>query len=106
MDSEGKRKSFQTLKRTSRMVPWLAKQGIVLPADCFTPKGYLRWARIPVDIKRSMREHARQEGTKLAVVSVRRGRYVLLLGKVRRETRKLNLAFTEPALHYPRRQSI
>ena len=103
VDEKGRRRSFQTLKRTSRMVPWLAKQGINLPDSCFTAKGYLRWGEIAADLKVKMREHIKQERDKLRVVTLRRGSYVLLLGKNKRETRKLNASFKVTVVPYPKR---
>jgi hypothetical protein len=105
LDDKGNRKSFQTFKRTSRMVPWLAKQGIALAPECFTPKGYLRWSAIPVDIKRKMRTYIQEERSALKTVSVRRGRYILLLGHNKQETKKMNAAFAETVYEYPTRNA-
>ncbi len=103
LDAEGNRRSLQTFKRTSKMVPWLKKQGIELPSDCFTPRGYLRWSQIPEDIKTRMRGQIQQSKAQLKQVKLRRGKYLLLLGPTPSETRWLNRRCTQAHLPYPRR---
>jgi hypothetical protein len=103
---EGRRVSFQTLKRTSRMTPWLAKQGISLPPSCFTEKGFLRWKAIPVPIKCQMRSYIAQEKAKLSKVVLLRGKYLLLLGSTPTKTRKLNAEFNGPQFDYPKRSQL
>ena len=102
----GKRVSLQTFKRTSRMVPWLAAQGVVLPETCFTPKGFLRWSAIPDAIKKKMRQQVAQEQAALPKVGIRRGKYMLLLGAGPAETRRLNKEFTGKVEAYPKRTPI
>jgi hypothetical protein len=100
---DGRRVSLQTFKRTSRMVPWLAEQGITLPAECFTDKGFLRWSRIPLDLKNRMREHIRRQKQAMQTVLVRRGKYLLVQGATPAETRRLNAGVNLPAQPYPKR---
>lgn len=99
----GKRVSLQTFKRTSRMVPWLAKQGIELPVACFTEKGFLRWSQIPLDLKKRMRQHIEAQKQLVKKVAIRRGKYVMVQGATPAETRRLNSSFNVPTFPYPKR---
>jgi hypothetical protein len=102
-NENGERKSAQTFKRTSRMVPWLKKQGITLAPECFTAKGYLHWSAIPADIKASMRAHIASEKAKCTTKTRPRGKYLLLLGPNKQITKQMNEAFKDETFPYPRR---
>ena len=101
VDAEGKRRSYQSIKRTSAMVPWLARQGITLNSDCFTAKGYLRWSKIPPDIKQLMREHVISTKSLLETRQLIRHRYMLVLGRNKTETKALRAEVC--SLPYPKR---
>jgi len=100
---DGTRISFQTLKRTSRMLPWLSEQNIKLPATCFTPKGYLHWSSIPPDLRRRMYAYIAEQKAELRTVKLRRGKYVMLQGRTPAETRCLRADCKLAAFPYPKR---
>ena len=79
-NAEGQVRSLQNLKRTARMVPWLAQQGIVLPPECFTEKGYLKWSVIDPEIKQMMRQHIKEASVGYTSVEMTHGRYAQVLG--------------------------
>jgi len=100
---KGKVKSAQTAKRTRHLLPWLAKQDITLPSSCFTPKGYFRWSAIPLAIKTKMREHIRLKITKWQRQDSRHGKYVLILGPNRTETKRWKRQYTFKSVPYTKR---
>ena len=102
---DGSKVSFQTLKRTSNMKRWMEANSITLAPECFTEKGYLKWSVIPVDIKTRMRQYLKLEKSKLAKVKLMRGKYMLILGANRKETKLLRKTCGKTGLPYPKRLS-
>ena len=101
----GQVKSAQTVKRTSRMLPWLKQHGIQLAADCFTAKGYLRWSKIPETVRNRMREHVRQKIGTWKKQILNHGKYVLIRGASKVETKRLHQVYGFAQKPYPKRTS-
>ena len=104
--ADGGRISFQTFKRTSRMMPWLKSRGIELPASCFTAKGFLHWSAIPQETKSAMYAYIAAQKAEISTVAIRRGKYVMVQGATPAETRRLNSGFTAPTFPYPKRAAM
>jgi len=101
----GEVKSAQTIKRTRRLLPWLKQQNIHLPSTCFTERGYFKWSKIPLAIRARMRAHVRTQVNHWNRQDLTHGKYVLIKGKSKTQTRKLLQVYAFKAQPYPKRLS-
>jgi hypothetical protein len=92
--------------RTSAMKRWAKQLGIQWRAEWCKPNGFQDVSAYPEDVRRQLDEKAKSEMAKCTKVSMSaKSKYCLLLGKDRREQKKLNALKTWTPLPYPKRSS-
>lgn len=100
----GKLYSDQTLKRTSTLIKWLRDTNIPKEKDWFKVNGFKDIKNIPKDILDKWdkwRKQILEESIKIS--QQQKGKYVLVLGKDRKEQKKLNKLKTYTPKKYPKR---
>jgi hypothetical protein len=100
----GKEFCAHSLRRTSVLKSWCRQNGITVQPSWIKPNGFKDLSVIPDPVKRGWYDWGNQiikESTRTSVPS--KGKYVLVLGRDRREQRYLNSLFTAKTYPYPKR---
>ena len=100
----GKLKNAQTSKRTSRLLPWMKKNGISVDPAWLTKKGYLRWSAIPEVLRKTLRKHVSDSSKNWFKQDLWHSKYVLFKSKSKSERIKLKAEYAFPTGPYPKRK--
>jgi hypothetical protein len=102
---KGKPFSSQTLRRTSTLKKWAKEQGIVIEPSWIKPNGFKDLNNIPDLVKKAWYQwgsNIQKESKKIQVNP--KGKYILVLGKDRKEQAYLNSLKKYQSKPYPKRK--
>jgi hypothetical protein len=106
LDKNERKKSARSFKNTSAFKKYAKEMLIKLDNDWFKPNGYLDKKRLPKDLLNIFNYKASLAMGECKVVPARpKGKYVIVLGKDKKETKKLRSQIKLTSFPYPKRGS-